>query len=319
MTVDPSRQAASSTSRPRRSPSSRRSVGASSTSASAGSDAAGGASRGLGAGAIRDLAARHGIRPSKALGQHFLIDPNLARAIAAETGARPGDSVVEVGAGLGSLTLALAGTGARVRAIEFDRTLLPALHEVTAGVANVDVEAGDATHIDWASELKDGPWILCANLPYNVAVPVVMAVLEEATTVGRLVILVQREVGERLVAAPGDEHYGPTSVRVAYRATGELTRRAPPSVFWPRPKVASVIVRLERLVSPPVEAAFEQLWRVVDAGFAQRRKTMRSAIIRLGVDPGRADDLLHEQGIDPRARAEQLSLSEFARIAKALP
>jgi 16S rRNA (adenine1518-N6/adenine1519-N6)-dimethyltransferase len=220
---------------------------------------------------------------------------------------------------MGSLTLALAATGARVRAIEFDRALLPALHEVTAGIENVDVVAADATRVDWASELKDGPWILCANLPYNVAVPVVMSVLEEAPTVERLVILVQREVGERLVAGPGEEHYGPVSVRVAYRATGELTRRVPPSVFWPRPKVASVVVRLERLASPPVEVEPGRLWRVVDAGFAERRKTMRSAVVRLAVDPGRADDLLREQGIDPRARAEQLSLQEFARIARALP
>lgn len=196
---------------------------------------------------------------------------------------------------------------------------MPALREVTAGVENVDVVAVDATRVDWARELKDEPWILCANLPYNVAVPVVMAVLESAPTVGRLVILVQREVGERLVAGPGDEHYGPASVRVAFRTTGELTRRVPPSVFWPRPKVASVVVRLERLASPPVEVEPERLWPVVDAGFAERRKTMRSAVVRLGVDPGRADDLLREQGIDPRARAERLSLPEFARIAQALP
>jgi 16S rRNA (adenine1518-N6/adenine1519-N6)-dimethyltransferase len=227
--------------------------------------------------------------------------------------------VIEVGAGLGSLTLALAATGARVRAIEFDRALLPALHEVTDGVENVDVAAADATRVDWASELKDGPWILCANLPYNVAVPVVMAVLEDGPMVERLVIMVQREVGERLVAGPGDEHYGPVSVRVAYRATRELTRRVPPTVFWPRPKVASVVVRLERLASPPVEVEPDRLWRVVDTGFAERRKTMRSAVVRLGVDPGRADGLLRGQGIDPRSRAEQLSLREFARIAEALP
>jgi 16S rRNA (adenine1518-N6/adenine1519-N6)-dimethyltransferase len=196
---------------------------------------------------------------------------------------------------------------------------LPALREVTDGVENVDVVAGDATRIDWSRELRDGSWIFCANLPYNVAVPVVMAVLEQAPTVGRLIILVQREVGERLVAGPGDEHYGPASVRVAYRAAGELTRRVPPSVFWPRPKVASVVVRLERLASPPVDVEPERLWRVVDAGFAERRKTMRSAVVRLGVAPGRADDLLREQAIDPRARAEQLSLQEFARIAEALP
>jgi 16S rRNA (adenine1518-N6/adenine1519-N6)-dimethyltransferase len=265
------------------------------------------------------LAERHGIEPSKALGQHFLIDPNLARAIAAESGAGSGDRVVEVGAGIGSLTLALAETGARVRAIEFDRALLPALREVTAGVDTIDVVAADATRIDWANELDDEPWILCANLPYNVAVPVVMSVLEEASTVERLVILVQREVGERLVAGPGDEHYGPVSVRVAYRATGELTRRVSPSVFWPRPKVASVVVRLERSASPPVDIEPARLWRVVEAGFAERRKTMRGAVVRLGVDPGRAADLLREQGIDPRARAERLSLAEFARIAEALP
>lgn len=227
--------------------------------------------------------------------------------------------MVEVGAGLGSLTLALAATGASVRAIEFDRALLPALREVTEGVENVDVVAADATRVDWASELEDGSWILCANLPYNVAVPVVISVLEHAPSVERLIVLVQREVGERFVAGPGDEHYGPVSVRIAYRATGELTRRVPPSVFWPRPKVASVVVRLERLASRPVEIEPERLWRVVDAGFAERRKTMRSAVVRLGVEPGRADDLLREQAIDPRARAEQLSLEEFARIAGVLP
>jgi 16S rRNA (adenine1518-N6/adenine1519-N6)-dimethyltransferase len=197
--------------------------------------------------------------------------------------------------------------------------LIPALREVTDGVANVDVIESDATRIDWASELTGDPWILCANLPYNVAVPVVMSVLEDAPSVERVVVLVQREVGERLIAGPGDEHYGPASVRVAYRATGELVRRVPPSVFWPRPRVASVVVRLERLAEPPVAVELERLWSVVDAGFAERRKTIRSAVVRLGVDPGRADDLLTEAGIDPRARAEQLSLAGFARIAEALP
>jgi 16S rRNA (adenine1518-N6/adenine1519-N6)-dimethyltransferase len=288
------------------------------TSASPGSPS-NGPLAGLGAAAIRDLAARHGIRPSKALGQHFLIDPNLARAIAADAGIEPGDRVVEVGAGLGSLTLALAAAGAHVRAIEFDRAVLPALREATSGVETITVVAADATHIDWATELDDGAWIACANLPYNVAVPVVMAMLESAPMVTRLVILVQREVGERFLAGPGDEHYGPASLRVAYRATGELVRRVAPSVFWPRPKVASVVVRLERLARPPVDVDAETLWRVVDAGFAERRKTMRSAVIRLGVDPGRADDLLREQAIDPRARAERLSLQDFARIAEALP
>ena len=288
-----------------------RSDTASSTSASSGS--------GLGAAALRELAARHDIQPSKALGQHFLIDPNLARAIAADAGVGPRDRVVEVGAGLGSLTLALAATGAHVRAIEFDRALLPALVEVTSGNDRIEVVAADATRIDWASELKgDGSWTLCANLPYNIAVPVVLSVLKDASSVARVVVMVQREVGERFVAGPGDAHYGPSSVSVAYHARGELVRSVPRSVFWPRPSVASIVVRLDRFERPPVDVEPERLWRVVDAGFAERRKAIRSAVVRLGVEPGRADDLLRGIAIDPRARAEQLSLEEFARIAEAV-
>jgi 16S rRNA (adenine1518-N6/adenine1519-N6)-dimethyltransferase len=285
----------------------------SSTSASPGSPAAG-----LGAVAIKDLAARHGIRPSKALGQHFLIDPNLARAIAADAGVGPGDRVIEIGAGLGSLTLALAATGAQVRAVEFDRALLPALREVTAAARGVTVIAADATTIDWETELGGGEWTMCANLPYNISVPLVLSVLELAPVVRRAVVMVQREVGERLLAQPGDELYGPVSLRVAYRAAGELVRRIPPSVFWPRPKVASTVVRLDRLARPPVTVEPARLWRLVDAGFAERRKAIRSAVVRLGIDPGRADDLLRGCAVDPRARAERLSLQDLARIAEAL-
>lgn len=227
-----------------------------------------------------------------------------------------GDHVVEVGAGLGSLTLALAAAGAHVRAIEFDRAVLPALREVTADVQRVEVVAADATRIDWASELAaDGPWTLCANLPFNVSVDVVLAVLERAPTVDRLVVMVQKEVGERFTAGPGDHGYGPASLRVAYHARGEMVRRVAPSVFWPRPKVSSVVVRLERLPRPPVDVDLASLWRLVEAGFAQRRKAIRSVVVRLGVDPGRADDLLRASAIDPRARAEQLSLEDFARLA----
>ena len=265
---------------------------------------------------MRDLAARHEIRPSKALGQHFLIDPNLARAIASDADVGVGDHVVEVGAGLGSLTLALAATGAHVRAIEFDRAVLPALCEVTADAERVEVVAADATRIDWAAELGGhGSWTLCANLPYNISVDVVLAVLERAPSVRRLVVMVQREVGERFVAGPGDPEYGPASLRVAYHAHGELVRRVAPSVFWPRPKVASVVVRLERLACASVDVDPALLWRVVDAGFAERRKAIRSAVVRLGVNPGRADDLLRASDIDPRARAEQLSLEDLARLA----
>lgn len=205
-----------------------------------------------------------------------------------------------------------------MRAIEFDRALVPALTEATAGEDRIEIVAADATRLDWPGELGAERWTLCANLPFNVAVPVVLAVLADAPMVRRIVVMVQREVGERFVAGPGDEHYGPASLRVAYRARGELIRRVPPSVFWPRPLVASVVVQLERLERPAVDVEPEPLWRVVDAGFAERRKSIRSAVVRLGVDPGRADDLLRQVGIDPRARAERLSLEEFAAIAEAI-
>ena len=278
-----------------------------------------GASGGLGAGAVRDLAARHDIRPTKSLGQNFLIDPNLARAIAADAGVGPGDRVVEIGAGLGSLTLALAAAGARVRAIEFDRRLIPALEEATAGLAGVEIVHADAMKVDWEAELASEPWTVCANLPYNVAVPLVLTLLERAPTVRRAVVMVQREVGERFAASPGQEAYGAVSVRVAYRAVATIVRRVPASVFWPRPKVASVVVRLDRLDAPPVETDPERLWRVVDAGFAERRKTMRNALRRLGLDIAAADVVLASCGVASTARAEELDLATFAAIGEALP
>ena len=197
---------------------------------------------GLGRAAVRDLAKRHGIRPSRSLGQHFLLDPNLARAIAADAGAAPGVRIVEVGAGLGSLTVALAATGAEVLAIEFDRALLPALLEVTAPFGEVEVMAADVTRLDWEATLGDGGWTMCANLPYNIATPLVLRVLDAAPRVGRMVVMVQREVGERLVAKPGEDGYGPVSLRVEYHAFAARIRRVPRDVFWPRPTVESVVV-----------------------------------------------------------------------------
>jgi 16S rRNA (adenine1518-N6/adenine1519-N6)-dimethyltransferase len=274
---------------------------------------------GLGSAAIRRLAARHGIRPRKAFGQHFLVDPNLARAIAADAGVGPRDRVVEIGAGFGSLSVALAATGAEVLAVEFDRALLPALDETVGGLERVRVLVADALHVDWSRELARGRWTACANLPYNIAVPVVLRLLEEVPSVTRFVVMVQREVGQRFVAGPGDLHYGPTSLRVAYLARGELVRRVPPNVFWPRPRVESVVVRLHRLDRPRVAVDVKRLWRVVDTGFAERRKAMRAALVRMGVEPGRAQELLEACGIEPRVRAQRLSLEEFACLAGTLP
>src|SRR3954467_15336763 len=204
MTEDRSDRGGSSTSRPKPSPRSSRSATASSTSRSPGSP--------------RALLARHGVEPSKALGQHFLIDPNLAAAIAADAGVGPGDAVLDIGAGLGALTTALAERGAeRVLAVEFDRALVPALRSVATAHAAIEVLAADATKADWSFVLGDRPWIACGNLPYNVGTAIVLSLLEDAPMVRRLVVMVQREVAARLVATPAArEGYGPTSLRVAY-------------------------------------------------------------------------------------------------------
>jgi 16S rRNA (adenine1518-N6/adenine1519-N6)-dimethyltransferase len=275
--------------------------------------------RSLGAGALRELAERHGIHPKRSLGQHFLIDPNLARAIAADAGVGAGDRVVEIGAGLGSLTRALAETGASVLAIELDRALLPALQASLEGLRNVRIVRADAMMFGWVDALDRGEWILAGNLPYNVATPLVVETLRRAPRIRRLVVMVQREVGERLAAGPGEDGYGIPSVRVAYRARATIVRRVPPEVFWPRPKVASVVVRVERRERPPVDVAEAPLWRVVEAGFAERRKTMRNALRRLGLDADEAQEILAGAGIAPAARAETLGLAEFARIAEAVP
>jgi 16S rRNA (adenine1518-N6/adenine1519-N6)-dimethyltransferase len=270
----------------------------------------------LGAGALRELAARHGIRPAKALGQHFLIDPNLARSIATDAGVGPHDRVVEVGAGFGSLTVALAATGARVLAIEFDRSLIPALREVVGATESIRILQADASSIEWDELLGHERWTMCANLPYNIAVPLVERTLAEAEAVRRWVVMVQQEVAGRLVAGPGEEGYGPVSLRVAYHAEAAILRRVPPEVFWPRPAVGSAIVRLDRRDHPAVDVDPQRLFRGIAAGFAVRRKTIRAALRPLATDP---DAVLSVAGVDPSARAEQLSLKEFARIADALP
>jgi 16S rRNA (adenine1518-N6/adenine1519-N6)-dimethyltransferase len=273
----------------------------------------------LGAGALRELAERHGIRPKRGLGQHFLIDPNLARAIAADAGVGPGDRVVEIGAGLGSLTRALAEAGADILAVEVDPALLPALQESVGELGRVRVLHADATDPEWQEQLGDAGWILVANLPYNVATQLVLSTLRDVPQVERLVVMVQREVGERLVAEPGSKAYGVPSLRVAYRAEGSVVRRVPPSVFWPRPKVESVIVRLVRVTEPPVGVDERRLWAVVDAAFAERRKTIRNALRRLGVDEAEADRALAAAGIDASVRGEALSLEAFAALVEAVP
>ncbi|HEX9122447.1 MAG TPA: 16S rRNA (adenine(1518)-N(6)/adenine(1519)-N(6))-dimethyltransferase RsmA [Actinomycetota bacterium] len=300
---------ASSTSRPRRSPVSPPSAPASSTSGSRGS--------GPGRSALKALARRHGIRPSKTLGQNFLADPNLARAIVSDAGVGPGDRVVEVGAGLGSITVPLAAAGAEVVALEFDRALADALAEVLAPYPNVRQEAGDALRVDWDAVLGEGDWKMVSNLPYNIAVPLLLDMLERVPRIREYVVVIQREVGDRLVASAGDEAYGAVSLRVAYRARAALVRRIPPEVFWPRPKVGSVLVRLTPQ-APPVNADPDVLFLVIEEAFGERRKTMTNALRRLGLEPVLATRILKTGGVDPSTRPEDLALEDFARIAEAL-
>ena len=234
----------------------------------------------------------------------------------ADAGVREGDRVVEVGAGLGSLTVALADAGARVLAIEVDRGLSEALREVVGSYPNVRIDVADAMHADWPTALGADRWSMVSNLPYNVSVPLVLDLLRTAP-IDRYVVMVQREVGERLVARPGEEAYGAVSVRVAYRADARVLRRVPADVFWPRPKVDSVLVRLDPR-PPAVDVDPAALFAVVDEGFAERRKTMANALRRLGRDGGEAAEILRAVDPDPSVRAERLGLDAFAAIARAM-
>jgi 16S rRNA (adenine1518-N6/adenine1519-N6)-dimethyltransferase len=222
-----------------------------------------------------------------------------------------------VGAGLGSLTLALAETGAEVLALEVDRALVPALEEVTRDLSNVGVVREDAVRVRWKRLLGERRWSMASNLPYNIAVPITLDLLQQAGGVDPMLIMVQREVGERLIASPGEEAFGAVSLRVAYRADAKLLRRVRPSVFWPEPQVESVLVRIERR-PPPVDTPEKALFRLVDAGFAQRRKTMLNALVRLGHDRKQATAALEQAELEPQVRAEELALEDFARLAEAL-
>ena len=260
---------------------------------------------------VRRLLDQYGLVPSRARGQNFVVDPNTVRRIARLAEVGEGDRVVEIGAGLGSLSLALAETGASVTAIEVDSRLVPALRSVVepSGVAVVE---GDALHLDWDALLGSEPWVLVANLPYNVATPLVADLLDGVPAIGRMLVMVQREVGERLAAGPGDEAYGAVSVKIAYWATARVVGRVPPTVFHPVPKVESALVRIERRPQPAVPAEVEPEWlfRLVRAGFGQRRKMLRRSLAAL-IPP----EAFVEAGLRPESRAEELSVGDWGRLA----
>jgi len=265
---------------------------------------------------ISTLLDAHGLRPSRALGQNFVADPNTVRRIARLADIGPGSKVLEIGAGLGSLTLALAETGASIVAVELDRYLLPVLRSVVEPVG-VEVVDADAMTLDTSGLLAEhggGSWSLVANLPYNLATPLVLRTLTEVPAIERLLVMVQREVGERMAAQVGDPAYGSVSVRVAYFARATLAGKVPAAVFIPRPRVESVLVRMERraeVAVDPSEVSYERLAAVVKAGFGQRRKMLRRSVAGV-VEP----EAFARAGIRPEARAEELSVEDWGRLAR---
>ena len=260
---------------------------------------------------VRRLLDTYGLAPSRARGQNFVVDPNTVRRIARLAGVGAGDRVIEIGAGLGSLTLALAETGASVTAIEVDSGLVPALRSVVEPVG-VTVVEGDALRLDWSSLLGAERWILVANLPYNVATPLVADLLDGVPAIERMLVMVQREVAERLAAGSGDDAYGAVSVKVAYWATAKVVGRVPATVFHPVPNVESALVRIDRRPAPAVgpEVDPDWLFRLVRAGFGQRRKMLRRSLAALV--PAEA---FVAAGIRPEARAEELAVEEWGRLA----
>jgi len=316
----------------------------------------------LGAGDIRGIAGRLGVRPTKKLGQNFVVEQGTVRQIAALAGVRPGDVVLEVGPGLGSLTLALlaevieaagaaatdgvcgtaaagqAGAGAasggaqvpptgpamvpaRLVAVEIDPVLAG---ELPRTIAERAPEVADRVTVLTADALAVGeneigaPWptVLAANLPYNVAVPVVLHLLAALPALRRGVVMVQAEVADRMCAGPGSRVYGVPSAKLAWYADAKPAGTVPRTVFWPVPNVDSKLVAFTRRDPPPTTATREEVFAVIDAAFGQRRKTLRAALATWAGSPARAEEALRAAGVDPGARGEALTVAEFASIAE---
>jgi 16S rRNA (adenine1518-N6/adenine1519-N6)-dimethyltransferase len=273
-------------------------------------------------GDVRELAERLGVRPSKRLGQNFVVEQGTVRRIAALAAPGPDDVVLEVGPGLGSLTLALLEAGAgRMVAVEIDPVLAEALPHTLADRAGALAEQvvvlnADALRVG-ERDLPTAPSMLVANLPYNVAVPVVLHLLAAVPSLTRGLVMVQAEVADRMCAAPGSRVYGAPSVKLAWYATARPAGTVPRTVFWPVPNVDSRLVAFTRGDPPATSATREQVFALVDAAFGQRRKTLRAALAGWAGSAPEAERLLRAAGIDPGARGEALSVAQFARLAAA--
>jgi 16S rRNA (adenine1518-N6/adenine1519-N6)-dimethyltransferase len=273
-------------------------------------------------GDVRELAGRLNVRPSKRLGQNFVVEPGTVRRIAALAALEPHNVVLEVGPGLGSLTLALLEAGAdQVVGVEIDPVLAAELPRTIAARApdradRMAVVAADALRID-GHDLPAAPSVLVANLPYNVAVPVLLHLLATLPSLERGLVMVQAEVAERMCAAPGSRVYGTPSVKLAWYAAARPAGPVPRSVFWPVPNVDSRLVAFTRRDPPDTAASREEVFAVVDAAFRQRRKTLRAALSGWAGSAPEAERLLRAARLDPGARGESLGVAEFARLAAA--
>jgi 16S rRNA (adenine1518-N6/adenine1519-N6)-dimethyltransferase len=270
---------------------------------------------------IRNLADKLDLRPTKRFGQNFVIDGGTVRRIVRVAALDPSDVVIEVGPGLGSLTLALLPAARHVVAVEIDPVLAGQLPETVAardaGLADrLTVVRADAMRVSAADFPGHMPTALVANLPYNVSVPVVLHLLEVLPSLRAGLVMVQAEVADRLAAGPGSKVYGVPSVKAAWYADVRRAGAVSRSVFWPVPNVDSGLVALERRQPPVTTASREQVFAVVDAAFAQRRKTLRAALAGWAGTAALAEEALRGAGVDPSARGEQLGVTEFARIAE---
>ncbi|MGI9528439.1 MAG: 16S rRNA (adenine(1518)-N(6)/adenine(1519)-N(6))-dimethyltransferase RsmA [Acidimicrobiia bacterium] len=258
---------------------------------------------------IRRLLSDRGHEPNQNYGQNFLADPGVVADIVSVAQVE-GRKVVEIGAGTGTLTKALAAVASRLVAIEIDRHLVPVLESETASLDNVDVVCADATALEFVEELDGDDWVMVSNLPYNVGTGIVLDALRRAPAIDRFVVMVQKEVGERFLAQPGSKVYGVPSVIVGLHARGRIALRVPRHVFEPAPAVDSVVVVLNR-VEQPDEA--EQAIALAQAGFGQRRKMLRRSLGTAVDDPA---GMLEAAGIDGTLRAEQLSPSDYVDLAR---
>ena len=280
----------------------------------------------LGPTEVRGLSQALGIRPTKTLGQNFVHDAGTVRRIVKSAGVRPDDTVLEIGPGLGSLTLALLETGARVIAVEIDPALARALPVTVADrmpqaagrLSLIEADALSITGPQSLDETGNPPTRLVANLPYNVAVPVLLTALEALPSLESVTVMVQSEVADRLAAEPGSRTYGVPSLKAAWYAAARRTLTISRHVFWPVPNVDSALVELVRRRPPATRATREQVFAVVDAAFAQRRKTLRKALAKLAGGADAAESALRAAGIDPARRGETLDITAFAALAEAL-